>query len=63
MAPVLGLSGQHIGDTGAQALAVPLEPRQKSDGHWVYNGAMEDLDLSGGGVILRSLKGTGHASQ
>eukprot|EP00873_Tetraselmis_striata_P042815 jgi/Tetstr1/463079/TSEL_008014.t1 len=46
----VSLAGQHIGDTGAQALAVPLEPRQKSDGHWVYNGAMEDLDLSGNSI-------------
>ena len=38
-------AGNAIGDEGARTLAETLAPRQNPDEQWVFNGALNTLDL------------------
>ena len=40
-------AGNNIGAEGAKALAAALEPRQNPDGTWAFNGALNELVLTG----------------
>ena len=43
----LWLADTGIGAEGAKAIAAALEPRQNPDQTWVFNGALQKLDLGG----------------
>ena len=49
---LLGYAGNGIGDDGAKAIGSALAPRQNPDGSWVFNEAMEGLELYGKPEIL-----------
>jgi hypothetical protein len=50
------IAGQGIGEIGSKALAGSLAPQQDADGRWVFNGAMERLNLSGVVLLFLSIR-------